>query len=685
MKRKLLKSLLAAPLVLSLATVTFSCQKQPETITRVFFDSNQSVTKNHSTQFIGKTENLEASEVEVSMVNPSSPLVVFDDGFVDVVDDKFTLDFNIDEGVEDNTDFSFDLVIRYTDISGKEKQERFNDFHIFYIAGIDYKEDRVLIEKRMVERVNSHVFNFQVNFTKIPTSDVEISLEDEKTGLLNLTTNIFHPEGELPPSFIVPIELNIGIFETQAIPFNLKLSFTNSYGLDQTIIFTSCVASYRDGHPEEIPEEYYDVVHEQTNEGEKYTIKGIKPGVNPLEVNRYVKMVIPNYVTDIDSEAFTNESWFSSVGKIIIPRSVKNIGLNAFSGLKNITEVDVSSCQDYIPDWMTKCSTEQIKIFNSEKFDDGYIWSNKIADTDEYTQMFINMGLKSKWKAFNTSTIMPHKFFQLSDDRTEIVGFDEKNIDALKDYQVITIPASVTRINEDAFKELSMHPFEKQTANGIERWTRRVIINKNVVELPFGCFADCGIGGTIMIYAEHMTYIAESAFENCCNYDVSVGETNKEPISIDLVNANDLTLIEPFAFNKAYIKQDRLVMPNNMKSIGAFAFSTNRFKSILFSGHETSIGERAFSDTYSYPQGKTINEIDLSNFVYPIPDKEKETFIPDWFTKYDFAFEGAAASEGVVILSKKIHDEIGESKLSDWEKNFKQYHALPSDWTFSYK
>lgn len=674
---------------------------QEDVTPKIILNSKDITTNEYRCKITGHTENISCESIEAKIEKIESKLIALQDETISIQDDQFVVNFIIDGSVIENTKFNFDLSFTFIKEDGQSETIKIENLNIYFLYEHEHDVDRVSIENRTIEQTDNHTFNFKFYFNQLPQSNITVSLENETTGLLVMPETEYIIGPDRPVNIVVPIYLNIGVHQNQAINFNLKLKFTNSFGKEQETDFVNCVVSFIDGKMPYIPDDYLEIEETHpSNDDTEFVLKGLKEGVNPIKVQSYSQLIIPDYVTIVDKMAFADSIYnYDSINKIVIPKSVKQIGEYAFGRIQEIVEIDISGYDEY-PDWLRYNSDPRhlIPIFNNLTWQSGYLWIGKetsMGDPSVYLNEFIKIGCREKWIPCLTNDIFPYENYELKSEGTILTKIKDEAIDQLENYKIIRIPDEVQVIESDAFIQLATHPYINKQPNAEgQKETRRLILNGNLEVLPSQCFLNAGIGGPIVIAAPHLRTIPESAFENCTNYgNPPISDVVVEDTSIIFANCDDLKLIEQFAFNQVpltILNDDNIFkLPNNLTGISNFAFFGSKFKQIIFPNNDlVSVGDYAFADTYSWPESPSIEYIDLSVYNEIVnPGEEKPTYIPDWFVNDDYAFEGNVKAEGKIVLSSKIRDELEEDEeieKDEWEKIFKGNHGLPEDWEIEY-
>ncbi|XQP55033.1 MAG: leucine-rich repeat protein [Mycoplasmoidaceae bacterium] len=703
LKKALLSSCL--PLPLFIGTFSACSSEQHEIKNHNIEIKNRDVATYENTfEIYGSTTQIYCETMEVKIEGLDSPLLALDSEIVSIQNDQFVLKFTVDGSVQENKSFNFDLNFTYSE-RDQTITQKLDNFNVYFF----YEEedtDRVSIATRYIEQVDKHEFDFQFYFSNKPTSNkISVSLVNEDTGLIYLMDDKFRVSYEEPYNIVVPVFLNLSTFETQTFNFSLILNFINSYGKEQEVKFINCVVSYVDGEGETVPEDWLNIVEvPSNNNGVDYILTGLSDAAHPIKFQSYSQLVIPDYVTSVSKNAFTNTSKinFKNINRLVIPNSVTKIEEGAFEGLTQLIEIDISSYTSF-PSWLSYNSDPEhiIKIFGDLFWQSGYLWigNDRIYDDKEkYLNDFKTIGVADKWAAFLNNDVIPFENYEMSEDKTTLIKIKDDAVENLENYKVVRLPPEIKSIQNDAFNELAKHPYINKQLND-QKETRRLIFNKNIVDLPNNCFKKSGIGGPIVFITPHLANIPESAFEECSHYEgFYEDEIVVETPSVIFASCYDLTSIGDYAFHLVPItilnSTDTFTIPDYVTSLSDFCFYGSKFKKIVFPNNDLyAVGNYAFADGYTWPQSPSIEEIDLKAYdeiVNPEEKVEDQTYIPDWFKADDHIFEGNVVDNGTIILSFNISSELfrreqeGELDRAEWEKSFKLRHGLKESWTISY-
>ena len=261
-------------------------------------------------------------------------------------------------------------------------------------------------------------------------------------------------------------------------------------------------------------------------------------------------VVIPNRITSIGSEAFSNCTGLTSIE---IPNSVESIGEGAFEGCTGLTSIEIPNSVESIGDWAFEGCTglASITIPNSVES----IGESAFAGCE---------GLKS-------IIVDPNNKTYRSENNCLIERETNKLIVACK---TSVIPTSVTSISNGAF-------------SGCTGLTS-ISIPNSVESIGYGAFRNCTGLKSIIVDPDNKTYRSEN---NC----LIERETNKLIAGCKTsVIPNSVTRIGTCAF-EGCTGLTSITIPNSVTSIGGWAFSgCAGLTSITIPNSVTSIGGNAF-------------------------------------------------------------------------------------------
>ncbi len=305
-----------------------------------------------------------------------------------------------------------------------------------------------------------------------------------------------------------------------------------------------------------------------------------------------ISVTIPNSVMSIDAYAFEDCSGLTSV---TIPNSVTSIGENAFSGCSGLTEI-TSNIQEAFAtgancwEGIDKTIPLYVKVGTKEKYQNTDGWK-------DFTNIIDNIPL-SIGDIFTAPTAegVDMKFRIISETEVEVYY-------GCIDYTYagsITIPESV-----EGYKVTGIGQSAFERSSGLTSIT----IPNSVTNIGMGAFYNCSSLTSITI-PNSVTSIGERAFRNCSGLTSIVVENgNIKYDSHDNCNA----IIET-ASNTLIQGCKTTIIPNSVKSIGNYAFSSCGLTSVTIPNSIKSIGNYAFDEC------SELTSITIPNSVTTIGD-----------------------------------------------------------------
>lgn len=686
--KKQLKFLLSLGTIASFVSISPLAACQPSGL----FVSTNNFTFLTTNRFIDipiQFKDIPNSDVYVEIENAPANTISLEQNLFHVSTRNINLHIKLDDSVTSDSYINFNLAFWIKNTKGKQGVFRLYDF-VYYYQIIDPEvDDLISVPQTTSTSVNKHFFMYDLYFDQIPDSEtVKVEILDDTSSKLKLRQQEFPIEIGTGIKSRIILDLDIGIYQNQAFPFNLKFTFTNSKHKQQQTTLYGFVGFFIKKQVDEIPDEYFllsKIANKKSNDGEdQYALKGIKEGVDPRDLVSYTKLVIPDNVVTIDQDAFENHDMFPNIIGLTIPNSVEDIGAGAFGGLDNINEIDLSSYEE-LPQWATEGDKRDIFSTNMT-FQFGFVWTSSNLNISE---MLWEKGLPNHWNDYSAECVTGKDFYTFNDEGTEITGISEDGLDRLEEIKVIKIPDNVKHIAPDVFVPMKTRPFVGE--EGPE--TRLLFLNGNLETLSRNTFKNVGISGPIIIKSPYISTLPESAFEDCSVYDdpLITGVKEDSNKSIYFIQCNNLTLISNYAFSMTKASNDELSLPHNIKQIGDLAFESCSYKTITIPQSVSQIGTYAFADIYSESPKKRLSKIDLSDYdeiLNPEEEESQQTYIPSWLVATDsFTFLNACADTGVVILSNEIKQEVEDNNenWNDWVKKIKKNHGIPMNndkWKF---
>ncbi len=598
-KFNILKVALATtPIIATLPSLTSCSAEQVQIVT------SQKKQFCHSRNFSISFEltRFTISNIKVSLLNEETGKISIVQDSIDTFITTGRIDLVIDDSVAENAMFTFSIqfdITRY----GKTENIVVDGFEIYYYPQQEDQDDEIIIEEKAIERVNSWVFNYSILFSALPQSDVKVVIND-KTGLLSLDKATYSVEAIGSSNVLsLPINLSFGISENKFIDFSLTLSFTNSFGNQQTINVTDLGISFVREHVKNIPEEYLDIEEQETSNGIEYICHGFKSAVTDTLIREYSILKIPSRVTKIVTGAFADEKKCKEIKSITFEAPTQTVQEGAFSKCINVTNIDLSLFKlDVIKNWKN--------IFAGAGFKSlyGYVWINDeeydeelYKHRNEIQKVLPDMGLNDSWRAYFKKDILTDDVFVLEDDAEtdgKLLKGMKTSIWSNPDVQhralVVKIPDGVTKIAPYALSPLGNEcAYLNPVATSPEMPTERtLILNDELLELPKECFKRTCIGGNINI-PKNVTSIGDNCFEQMqCNLKgepiVHVEGNPEFKGVVDMKDASSLV------------------------SIGKQAFIGSNMLEVHIGPKVTSIGESAFENCTSMTYFKFLSNVTQS-------------------------------------------------------------------------
>ena len=364
--------------------------------------------------------------------------------------------------------------------------------------------------------------------------------------------------------------------------------------------------------------------------------------VSDVSKNEIEYVNIGNKVTSIDGETFQSAT---NLTQITIPSTVTEIGSNAFRDASNLFQIDI---QDSV-------TSIGANAFNGA--------SRLTSINIPYEVNILNEGM------FQGATLLSSINFKLNNDgSSKISDISTNAFKGASSLSQITIPASITRIGENAFQDAS-------GLNIVYMWplTRATLNNTN----PSPNLSD-GSGQTF--YGKEnvtITTPSSSLFVDMGNNkyivnDIIGGLTNESYIHqigsnfLNYVNiGTNVTSIVENAFQNA-ISLSQITIPSSVISIGANAFQgVTSLTQITIPSSVTSIGANVFQfDTslnyinvdssntnYSSDISGVLFDKNKTNLIqYPIASTITSYAIPSGVTNIEnYAFQGAVNLVNITV------------------------------------
>ena len=268
------------------------------------------------------------------------------------------------------------------------------------------------------------------------------------------------------------------------------------------------------------------------------------------------------------------------IKNLVIPESVTSIGVYAFYECSSLTSVTIGESVTSIGDYAFAYCTSLTSVTIPESVTS--IGNYAFSGCSSLTSVTIGESVTS---------IGNYAFYECSSLTSVTIG---ESVTSIGDYAFyhcssltsITIPNSVTSIGESAFRVCSS--------------LTSVTIPNSVTSIGYAAFSVCSSLTSVTI-GESVTSIGDFAFHECSsltktNYTGDIaGWCN---IKFDGGTANPMYYSHNFYINDQEIKD--LVIPNNVTSIGAYAFQKcSSLTSVTIGESVTSIGKYAFNECSS--------------------------------------------------------------------------------------
>ena len=349
-------------------------------------------------------------------------------------------------------------------------------------------------------------------------------------------------------------------------------------------------------------------------------------------------LTIPNSVTTIGDLAFNNCKGFT--GDLTIPNSVTTIGKSAFNNCKGFTgDLTIPESVTTIGDWaFSYCTgfTGDLTIPNSVTTIGNSAFSYCTGFTGDLTipESVTTIGISAfqKCYGFTGKLAIPESVTTIGDWAfSYCTGFTGD----------LTIPNSVTTIGNFAFYNCT-------------GFTGDLTIPNSVITIGKSAFESCfGFTGKLAI-PESVTTIGYLAFADCNGF------------TGDLTIPNSVTTIEERAFLGCSGFTGNLTIPNSVTTIGPSAFfGCSGFKgNLTISNSVTTIGKQAFYECYGFTGDLTIpnsvTTIENSTFENCYGFKGKLTIPNSVTTIGNSAFGGCSGFTGKLTIPNSV-TTIGNS------------------------
>lgn len=627
-----------------------------------------------------------SSLIKVSLLDLNSPYLRLSENLLSLSDNNGKLKFEI--GTFEPTKFRFKISFEFSDEKKNQYKIVTNTYNLLYSYIEPTEEDRIKPVSRGITSVNNHSFDFEFNFfitKQLP--HINLKILNDYSGKLSLMQTYTEVQYEQETGrWFAKVTINLDFLShfTNVYDFDLNLQFINSFGKLQNTTIHGLSVAYIDQPQEEIP---FDMFKITKNQGENI-LEGLRDDVNPLLMNSFTLLRIPDEINIISDNAFADPNWFSNINKIIFNNHLRQIGTNAFSGCIHVNELDFNNITG-TPVWLDN----EIQIFNCE-FDLGYIWINDIRELDDtyrdnfQKKLVDNCGLPENWQTFCRKRILPDDAFNISSDGT-LQGFKEEWVDLLCDYQIIKLPPNVLHLSDTSFSVLRLIPYlnpfyvsqNKKNQMDLDKThkylTRRLILNSNCANTFDLAFA--GISGLSLFSSQKITTIEPYAFINSDYYlpwEIDYHDVFNEKRSVYFYQCDNLTSIGESAFASCNFFGE-LTLPQNLQQLGNGAFANCGLSKIVFSNSYLNVENEAFAISQPGSQyAKKLEIIDLSSYVWDGSSKIS------WFENGKDVFKNCCADSGIIYFNKEVAYDLKKEAFEKLIAN----HGIPKEkWNWKNK
>lgn len=392
---------------------------------------------------------------------------------------------------------------------------------------------------------------------------------------------------------------------------------------------------------------------------------------------------IPETVTKIGKQAFSK----SKITQVVIPNSVKRIGLGAFNNCTSLKSIEIPSGVTMIlSNTFFSCeSLQSVTIPNSVR----KISKDAFAGCRSLESITIPEGVTEIGSnVFGSCTSL--QSITIPAGITEISAYTFYDCRSL---QSITIPDSVTKIGDSAFfncwslksvvipdsvTEIGTYAFYNCAA------LQNISISSGIAEIQSGAFEYCTSLKSVVI-PDSVTKIGNSAFENC---------SSLENIEIP----NSVTKIDYDAFYKCTSLKS-VTIPNSVTEIFIRAFNgCSSLKSVTIQGNTNiTLDPAIFSNCHTDLVVNTDNRLVINycvrngiNYQRITPQQgeepQPEDDIASYFRIENGVLVGCDINSGIVNIPNNV-TKIGERTFENSE--IKKV-IIPSsvtkigDWAFKY-
>lgn len=545
MKKVFLKTLMATSVVAPVVVtpfVTTSCGDVSIEISAS--DKTKTVTiRDFSINF--NISNFTFHEVKVELVDEKS-------GAISIIDDSFDpllkygqINFHIDESVHYNKDFSFS--IQFTVTRGtKVEVVLVEGFKVYYNPDPEEWIDHIKIDDKVDEQTGSWDFNYDIQFSDMPLSTIEVNIINDDSRMLSLGQKHIpvQKEGQKYIAHI-PVKLSLDVYKNTILPFELYLDFTNSYGLSQHEKITDMIASFKRKNTDTIPLEYLNI-----DQDTKW-LNGFNPNIKPEAIQSYSILRVPSDIAGVGRYAFSNQETCKNIEQIIFEGGGTSVQEFAFFGCINVTELDVSVFNDevYLPAWLDP-NIPKNPLFNSGSMSclHPFMWVGSKRNIDDMKYVGVQLGFYNPY-VLNPAAVFPNEFYNVVNDpltgENVLQNVDQGMLSVAKDYRIIRLPQGINRIAANALSPLSYYPY-----NAPNSQPRILILNKELTTIEGeNAFSYLGLSGPVYL-PPNLKVIPKRTFDHATQYydQATPFSPDEYEFIIDFHTSKSLTTIGDEAF-----------------------------------------------------------------------------------------------------------------------------------------
>ncbi|MBQ0045348.1 MAG: hypothetical protein KBS35_00445, partial [Mycoplasma sp.] len=406
----------------SAATLSFlpiaisSCfEKKPEPTPEeatITLPLKEVTTIEHATQMTIFCSDTTVLELRVGIKNTKPDCLSLVSDTIQMINGAGTIEYIIADSITNPTQILFDLDVAILNPVGRTEVTTFDKCSIIYANQIP-DDDKIVCSSFSIDYSNTHVESFNFTFYQEPKSDIKVTFKtEEPEGTLWIDSESYQVQKDPKPEvnlwyLTIPVHLNIRQYKSRAFAFDLELQFINSRGIKQTTKYTNLIVNFIEIDSEEVPLDYYEI-----NSAGK--ILGIYDSISEQQMSGYTVMRFPEEAESIDGSAFDRVSHFGNIKKIIMPKGIKTIGVDAFSGCTNLFEMDLTDYGDRGPTWFTY-GCPRMFVTENMKLKYGYLWTGGIIDKESWDVYPTSMGLPTGWNVFCANQVTPRELYDIDE------------------------------------------------------------------------------------------------------------------------------------------------------------------------------------------------------------------------------------------------------------------------------